>query len=757
MFSNWKPPARTVVLALALVAITLAAWSPVLQNDFVNYDDPVYVTENPHVQGGLTWAGAAWAFRTGEGANWHPLTWLSHMLDCQLWDLRPAGHHLTSLLFHAANTLLLFLLLKRLTGSDWRSALVAALFAWHPLHVESVAWVAERKDVLSTFFGLLALGAYARYVQCGDLKSPISNLRSPWYAAALFLFALSLMSKPMLVTLPFLLLLLDYWPLARWQLVQGSKFPAAPARLLLEKLPFLALSAASCVVTFLVQQHGRAVVPAEALPLKARLLNGLLAYGGYVDKACWPVRLAVFYPYHRLSWGPVLLAAAVVAGLTLAAVLWRRRWPGLCVGWFWFVGTLVPVIGLVQVGAQAMADRYTYLPLIGLFVAVAWVLPDLLGRWKAAAGAAALLLCLILSWGQLSYWKNSETLFRHALAVTTGNYVAHGNLGAALVVAGQPREAEAQFSAALRVHPGYYPAAYALGNLARTNGSPESALAWFNRALALRPGDAQVQYNHAVMLAEMQQEDAAIAHYREALRLNPQLAPAHNNLAGLLLLQGQPDEALVHAQTALRLQPEFPQAHLNAGNALFLAEKFAQAEAHYRAALRLDPKLPTAHLRLGQALVNQDKLAAAETPLATAAHLDPANPEPLQLLAKVHAAQKRPAQALQEYRAALRLEPDWAEGMRSIAWILATHPDPKLRQAVQAVELASRAAALTGGTNILAQETLAAAYAEAGMFKEALQAQQLACLLSVSQQGAEEALALHRLELYRAGQPYREP
>ena len=779
----------TVLVSLLLAALTLAVFWPVIHFDFVNYDDPGYVTENSHVSRGLTWEDVVWAFRTGHAANWHPVTWLSHMLDCQLYGLKPWGHHLTNLLFHTANTLLLFLLLQRMTGARWRSAFVAALFALHPLHVESVAWVAERKDVLSTFFGLLSIWAYAAYVEKSKVQSPKSKvmgasatqpatrntLPAPrFYLLSLLLFALSLMSKPMHVTLPFLLLLLDYWPLRRLDppsanaRVQGSRFKVQGSevlRLFVEKLPFLALAATSSIVTFLTQKHGGALAPADLLPMGSRILNTVVAYATYTGKLLWPIHLSVFYPYPQVrSPGLIALAAVFLLAITASAMLGCRKAPHFLVGWLWFLGTLVPVIGLVQVGSQSMADRYSYIPSIGLFLALAWLAAEAATRWRfgprllGVAGALAIVLCLSCTRTQLSYWKNGETLFRHALAVTTGNFVAHSNLGNALATRGKPREAEAQFSSALKIYPDYYPAMYALANLVRTNGDSAAALTLFNRALQTRPHDAKAHYNHGVVLVVLGKEDAALDEYRQALQLDPKLAPAHNNLAGLLISRGKAEEGLAHALTALRLQPDFAQAHLNAGNALFLQEKFPEAEGHYWIALKLEPGLSDAQLDLAKTLVNQDRLAEAEIHLKEAVRLQPTAAEAHQVLATIYAAQKRPKDAVREYAAALRLDPEWAEGLNRLAWILATHPDQKIRNGIEAVRLAGRACALTGSTNEPMLETLAAAYAEAGRFADAVAIQQNACDWAGSQgQPAGVESAEHRLELYRSGQPFREP
>jgi hypothetical protein len=449
---------RSLVIGLGLLAAIGVVYWPVRHFEFINFDDDVYVWANPEVQNGLTLRGLAWAFTTGHAGNWHPLTWLSHMLDCQLFGVNAGAHHLVNVLFHAANTLLLFGVLKRMTGARWRSALVAALFALHPLHVESVAWVAERKDVLSTCFWLLTLWAYVRYVQKPEIHYSTAALRplTSWnYWLALVFFVCGLMSKPMVVTLPLVLLLLDYWPLNR---VAGCKLPAAssdPERstllaLVWEKVPFLALAGVSCGLTLWVQQRGGAVASVESLPLGLRTGNAVVAYVRYLGHAFWPGGLAVFYPYQAWSLPTVVGAGVLLAGVT-GVVVWRGRSERhLLVGWLWYLATLIPVIGLVQVGGQSLADRYTYVPLIGMFVLVAWGMPRSLTQPRLgklamiAAASAVLCACAVLSWVQVHHWRDSETLFRYALKVTTGSAQAHNNLGVALAAQGKLAEAVAE-------------------------------------------------------------------------------------------------------------------------------------------------------------------------------------------------------------------------------------------------------------------------------------------------------------------------
>ena len=518
------------VCVFFLLAILLVfgqtAW-----HEFLNYDDPAYVSENPVVQGGLTWKGVAWSFTTFEAANWHPVTWFSHMLDCQLFGLRSGWHHGMNVAFHVVNSILLYLLLMRMTGAFWRSAVVAALFALHPLHVESVAWVAERKDMLSMIFALLAIHAYVGYV-----RRPSAGR----YMLVAALLILGLMSKPMLVTLPFVLLLLDYWPLGRWI---GSPPGKTTLRLVLEKLPLLALAAASSVVTYVAQQQkGAMTLLGNELSFPVRLANALVSYVEYLGKTVWPYPLIVFYPYvsDRPLWQPVAAAMFLIAITGLAIWLWRSR-PYLAVGWFWYLGTLVPVIGLVQVGSQSMADRYTYLPLVGIFILAAWGSADLLAGWRygrtllGVLATAAILASMVLTARQVAHWTDTISLFEYALTITPDNAVAHDNLGDVLLHRNRNEEAEGHFREVVRLNP---------------------------------QGRAMAHCNWAQTLFNRKRFAEAADHLREALRLNPDLAIAHNNLALALAELGKPQEVIEHLQAAVRLAPDKPEGLKNLAWAL---------------------------------------------------------------------------------------------------------------------------------------------------------------------------------------------
>ena len=528
-------------ICAALAALSFAAYFGALSNGFVDYDDQGYVKENPHVRAGLTPASVAWAFTTTAEANWHPVTWLSHMADVTVFGLDPGRHHLTSVALHALNAVLLFLLLLSMTDAPWRSALAAGLFAVHPLHVESVAWIAERKDVLSTSCWLLTMGAWLRWI---DLASAAR------YGLVLLCYTLGLLAKPMLVTLPFTLLLLDYWPLRRRVSLS-------------EKAPLFALSLASCVVTVVAQRSGGAVQGLDVIPPAYRIANSALSYGSYLGKTVWPRSLAVFYPYphvERLSL-TVGLCAIFLAGATAAVWLLRKRAPYLTVGWLWYVGTLVPVLGWVQVGAQGSADRYTYVPLIGIFVAIAWSAGELARRLPAlrpvlAAAAIAWLVALAaVTRGEVRHWADATTLFSRALAVTEDNWLAHNNLAAALSAQGKQDEAIAHLRESLRVRPDYRDARYNLGVALARSGKPVEAIEQLEQARRIGPDTAKIENNLAGAFAATGRIDQAIEHLRQALRLDPDNVEAHFNLASESLASGRIDDAIEHFTAVLRLSP----------------------------------------------------------------------------------------------------------------------------------------------------------------------------------------------------------
>lgn len=601
-----------ILISILLALVILAVYYQVVGFGFVSIDDPTYVTRNPNIRDGLNWSSVKWALTAARSANWHPLTWMSHALDCTLFGLRPAGHHATNLLLHIANTILLFLLLSRMTGFVWRSAFVAAIFAVHPLHVESVTWIAERKDVLSTFLWIITMWAYLQYIE-----------RPSWwrYLLVALAFALGLMSKPMLVTLPIVLLLLDFWPLGRWAGYTWRK-------LIWEKLPLFALAAASSVVTFIVQQRGGAVRTMEQYSLGERAANAVVSYIGYIGKMFWPARLSVMYPHPGdLPIWQVIAAVMALAALTYLAIRSSRNRPYITVGWFWYVITLLPVIGLVQVGEQSMADRYTYIPLIGLFIVIAWGVPEVLKcRTKAMLAIPAVLIILSLSyvaWIQVGYWRNGVTLFRHAVAATSGNYKVRCYLADALCDAGKPNAAIVQIREALRSKPDFGYAHDCLGCILYTQGKIGQAVVQFKQALRLDPKLASAHGNMGSVLDRMGRTDEAITYFRKAIELDPNMASVHTNFGGILYRQGKIDEAIAQFRAATEADPDDASAHYSFGIALMDAQEIDEAEEQLNEAVKLDPSHPEAHFYLAEILMNRRRLDEALDHLERAVEIKP--------------------------------------------------------------------------------------------------------------------------------------
>lgn len=606
-----KPATPAWFLAGALAVAVIALYWPALQCGFVNYDDDRYVTENARVQNGLSLDNIRWAFANQVADNWHPLTVLSHMLVCQFCRLNPAGHHLANVVLHAANAALVFLLLRQLTGCRWKSFLVAALFAVHPLRVESVAWVAERKDVLSGFFGLLALIFYALHARSQSAEPGHGLFLSPAYWLAFICLALGLMSKPMLVSWPFVLLLLDYWPLKRLRTAEGGR---NWKRLVIEKIPFFALAAAASIVTIVVQQHGQAMESIQNLPLAARTANAVISYCRYLGKTFWPVGLAVFYPHPR-HWpvAEVLLAAGLLIGVSVLLLTQRRRHPYLLMGWLWFIGTLIPVIGIIQVGSQSIADRYTYLPSLGILILVVWGAGDLARRrrfLKAALWAtalAAIALCADLTRTQLQYWQDGETLFRHTIEVTANNPTAHYNLGVALDDKGRRDEAIAQYQATLQIEPANTLALLNLGTDLDKSGQPRAAMTQYEQVIRLEPNNAKAHNDLGIILYDNGKIAEAAGEFQEAVRLAPDSAHALNSLAAARFKQGKTEEAIREFHEALRLMPDYPEAHFNLACILAKQGQTQEAIQHVQEVIRLAPNYPNARELLDQLLAAKRK------------------------------------------------------------------------------------------------------------------------------------------------------
>jgi protein O-mannosyl-transferase len=605
--SPLPPLAIRVCICLVLAVATFAVYLPVRSFDFVNYDDPVYFSANPHVLGGLNWTNIKWTFTTGETGNWHPLTWLSLMLDAQLFGRGPAAPHLTNVLLHLANSILLFLLLQRLTGALRRSAIVALFFAIHPLHVESVAWISERKDVLSSFFGLLTLLFYARYADCKN-RQPIPSSGSPRTTChsslvfALLFFTCGLMSKSMLVTLPFVMLLLDFWPLQRFATMPWS-------RLLVEKIPFFFLGVADSVLTFIVQQKAGAVTTLVWIPLSVRIENAFVSCARYLARIFWPVNLAAPYP-HPIQWPAplIIFSIALVATLCVAAVALRNFFPFLLMGWYWFAGMLVPVIGLVQVGMPAMADRYTYLPIIGILIIAVWGVAEIYAKSQLPVRtvyictAVLFLVCALRARNQVSVWQNDETLFGHALAVTDNNYIACLDLALWYSRNGRVQEALDAYDQAMQMGSNDLAVAWY-----SQNNRVQNALYYYYNTYRVNLKDPTQLYNLANAAAKIGHWDDAIRDYRLALQITPNQPDILNNLGLALAQNRQLTQAAACFEATLKLQPDSVDAHNNLATILFAQTNFAGAAQHFEAALQLSPGDPRicaniggTYLRLGQ-------------------------------------------------------------------------------------------------------------------------------------------------------------
>jgi tetratricopeptide (TPR) repeat protein len=696
-----SPDRRTTrTLALVLLLAVAAAYSGTYRLGFTTLDDPSYVTKNPHIADGLSREAIAWAFRSHHSANWHPLTWISHMLDVEVYGLRPAGHHLTSVALHIVNTLLLFVVLLVMTGCVWRSAFVAAVFGLHPLHVESVAWVSERKDVLSTLFWMLVMLAYVRYVRGRGGDRPLRKYTRGWdgdrslrgafaaYALMIVLYALGLMAKPMLVTLPVVLMLLDWWPLGRYaghspspqpshamgegegkgtspQPSPGRRGSSAPSTLnhqpstsgsglsalhsplsaLREKLPLFVLAAASCVVTFWAQHSGGAIRSMEQYPLGVRAANAVVAYVAYIGKTLWPARLSALYPHpgDSLPLWQIAVCGAALTAITYVVVRVGRARPYLAVGWFWYLVTLIPVIGLVQVGQQAMADRYTYVPMIGLLLMAAWGVPDALSRLgdvsrlaKAVSAVLVLAALSVATWLQVGHWRDGVTLLKHALASTSGHPMVHYCLADAYLEQNDARNAAEHYRQAIRKKPDFAEAHNGLGRVMLTQG---------------RTADAAQEF-------------------RAALRINPRLSSAHNNIGHILLMEGRTREARRRFARAVELDPNNAEAHANLGTALDRLGMPEKAASHYSAALRANPELAEARCGLGSVLLRQGKADEAEKELSEALRAKPDLAEAHFLLANILATRGDIGKATSHLSEAVRIRPTWGPAHYSLAVML---------------------------------------------------------------------------------------
>ena len=684
---------NVLLVILCLIIVIIAVYTKVQNFDFVGYDDELYVTQNQYVQKGISTEGLKWAFTTFHTANWHPLTWLSHMLDFELYGLNPAGHHWTNVEFHIANTLLLFFILFKMTGAVFRSAFVAALFALHPLHVESVAWIAERKDVLSTFFGLLSIGAYYSYVKKSSAK---------YYLLLIILISLGLMAKPMLVTLPFVLLLLDFWPLNRFQFQHDSRLSSKEdyvdairknLRIILEKIPLFIPIIISCIITFFAQKSEGAVKAIWALPMKYRIENAIVSYVKYVLKAVWPYNLAVFYPHPENTiplWqitGGILLIAAACFG----AIRTARKYPYILVGLFWYFGTLVPVIGLVQVGDQAMADRYTYVPLIGIFIIVSWGFSDLLKKrlrgqkseirgqrsgivsgvansldknlfQKIFLGTSVAILLVVMSWKsfiQLNTWKNGITLFEHALSVTQNNYLAENNLGTAYGSKNLDK-ALLHYKTAIKIKPGYVNALYNLGTVYEEKGQIDKAISNYLKVLKINPDNFGALNNLGLIFFKQGDYDKAIHYFKTVLKTDPKKTNVRMNLANVLFLQAKPDEAISLYREILHDESEIADVHYNLANVLSYQKNIDEAVHHYKEALRIDPKYSKAYYNLGNIFLIQGKIEEAVANFFKAIQFKPDYVQVYNKLGLILFKQGEPDKAKIFFSKAVQIDPNYS-------------------------------------------------------------------------------------------------
>jgi tetratricopeptide (TPR) repeat protein len=702
------------LLTVLLVVATVVAYWRVCGNDFISYDDPIYVVDNPEVKKGLTADSITWSFTSTYAGYWQPLTWLSFQLDQQIFGPAPWGYHFTNLLLHVANTVLLFWAFLWMTGAVWPSFVVAAFFALHPLHVESVAWVTERKDVLSTLFWMLTLLAYVKYARRPGLAR---------YLLVLSMFVLGLMAKPMLVTLPCVLLLLDYWPLARFSSGPGPAETEVDrpgvgrslGRLVAEKLPFFAISAILSVTAFRAQHASGGVMSLEGVALPLRMTNALAAYAAYMGTMVWPSRLALYYPYPRggIGWWQVGAAVVLLGSITVVAVLQARRRPYLLVGWLWFLGTLVPVSGLVQIGGQARADRFTYVPLVGLFIMLAWGIEDLGQRISVTrpiriALSAILIGCLLLTWRQVGYWRNSETIWLHSAEVIKDHYIAELSLSVIYEKQGNVKEGLEHSIKAVRIRPD--PAAHVhISNLFLQQGHLEEAKKHCLEALRLQPDSADAYTNLGIIYSMEGKAAPARAAYSKALEIDPRHAGAHWNLGQNLLLENNYKEAVLHFEQVLQTDPGFDKAYDGLGDASFYQGQIARAVTHYSRAVTLAPTVARYHYDLACALTELGNMEDAK----------------------------------KHYTDGKRLDPQWPQEAAQQAWQLARHPDQRRRHAAMALQLAKEACGAVDPPPAQFLLSLAAAYEDSGQVHKAA---------DTARKGLETADRAGRNDLKRAFQ-----
>ena len=724
---------KIAMIYIFLAVVTLLAFWQVNQSDFISFDDGVYITKNSYIQNALTIDGIIWAFTTNYQGNWHPLTWISHMLDIQLFGLNPHWHHLISLLLHITNTLLLFFVLHRMTKAPWQSAFVAALFALHPLHVESVAWVAERKDVLSTFFWMLTMGAYSYYVEHPGFRR---------YFFVLLFFVLGLMAKPMLVTLPFVLLLLDYWPLQRFQEIKSDykvkteafksmtsdkqkkkskkkdaaavketlevKTPADPEYkwsliypLFLEKIPLFALTVLSSIVTYIAQHRGGAVQSLAALNLNSRFTNAVVSYIRYIGKMIWPDNLAYFYPYPKLLqlW-QISGAVLILIAITLMVFLAAKRLQYLTMGWLWYVGTLVPVIGLVQIGGQAMADRYTYIPLIGLFIMVAWGIPTLLStllyREKLLIALSTLTLTcfFIVSWTQVGYWQNSLTLYSRAVNVTDDNYVAYASRGSVYGNRGDYKQSIEDLDRAIKINPNYAAAYNDRATSYYALGKYKQAIIDYDMAIKINPNYAAVYNDRGNAYKNLGKYEQAIADYNKAIDINPKLASAYHNREIVYAILGNQKQAIAGYGATIEIYPKDADVYYARGNATAILGKYKQAIIDYDMAIKIHPNYAAVYNDRGNAYKNLGKYEQAIADYNRAIDINPKIADVYYNRGNAYSALGNQNQAIVNYDRAIEINPKLAPAYvnRAISYSKLGNQKQALEDIKAAAQLGNKAA-----------------------------------------------------------------
>jgi tetratricopeptide (TPR) repeat protein len=737
---------RTFLISAGLALLVLAAFEPIRHNEFIAYDDNDYITDNSHVKSGLTWKSVTWAFTSGRASNWHPLTWLSHMADIELFGLNPLGHHLHNLLLHTASTVLLFLLLHSMTGAVWPSAFVAMVFGIHPLRVESVAWAAERKDVLSMLFFLLTIAVYLVYVK----RVGISR-----YLLVMLCFALGLMAKPMLVTLPVVLLLLDIWPLKR---VSKNKI-----RLMAEKIPLFGLAIASCIVTYIVQKAGGSV---NAIPLQTRIPNALSSYTAYLGKFFWPRNLAVLYPYPGPNYPlwPSLAASLFLIVFCVIAFYCYSRKSWFFTGWFWYVITLIPVIGLIQVGNQSIADRYTYLPSIGILILLAWSAAQFSSSWRhqklilGVLSALAAIGMTVCTRNQISYWKNSISLFEHTLAITQYNPVIHNNLGWVFWKKGNHAEAFEHIQKALQFSPNFADANINMAALLLERKEHDKAMDYLHRVLKAKPNNFQANYTMALVLVDLKQYDQAAQYLLIALKNTQNSADIYYKMGVIQNTQNKNKEAIASYEQAITLNPKHFLAFNDLGALKYQQGLYEEAVGYFRRCLEINPNYAQAYCNLALVLQKQNKFEEAVLYNRKALEIEPENPETWLNLALTQEDMGQFQSASDSYHKVLQFDPNSIGAMNNLAWILAVNPDTQIQKPSEAISLAQRACSLTSFKNADILDTLAAAYASDRQFKQAIETAQKAMDLANAAGQKEKAGEIsRRLQYYQAGKPYSKP